>query len=259
MPMPAEREELLDLAITAALRAAPPILEVYAEGFDIRHKEDKSPVTEADIRAEAAILEILEREAPEILPIAEERVARFGAPGAAPARFWLIDPLDGTREFIARNGEFTVNIALIEGDVPVLGVIHAPALGLLYAAAGPGTARRRLKDGSFDPIRARPVPPEGALILHSRSHADSKRIAEFAANFSGATRDIAGSAIKFCRLAAGEADIYPRFGTTMEWDTAAGQAVLEAAGGAVTTLDGAPLRYGKPDFRNPDFIAWGRR
>ncbi|MGH6989440.1 MAG: 3'(2'),5'-bisphosphate nucleotidase CysQ [Stellaceae bacterium] len=257
--MPAEREELLDLAVRAALAAGPPILEIYAEDFVVRHKEDKSPVTLADTRAEAVILERLEREAPEIAAIAEERVAAAGAPGMIPARFWLVDPLDGTKEFVARNDEFTVNIGLIEGTAPVLGVVYAPALDLLYVAAGPGTARRRRPDGSFEPIAARPLPATGAVILHSRSHINSRRIAEFASDFPGASRAVAGSAIKFCHLAEGRADIYPRFGTTMEWDTAAGQAVLEAAGGSVTTLDGVPLAYRKPAFRNPNFIAWGRR
>jgi 3'(2'), 5'-bisphosphate nucleotidase len=257
--MPAEREELLDLAIAAALRAGPPILGVYAEDFAVRRKEDQSPVTEADERAEAAILELLEREAPEIATVAEEKSAVSGTPATAPHRFWVIDPLDGTKEFIARNGEFTVNIALVEDGGPVLGVVYAPALQLLYVAAGPGTARRRLEGGGFEPIAARPVPRQNAVILHSRSHANSTRIAEFARDHPGATRAVAGSAIKFCRIATGDADIYPRFGTTMEWDTGAGQAVLEAAGGSVTTLDGQRLAYGKPDFRNPDFIAWARR
>jgi 3'(2'), 5'-bisphosphate nucleotidase len=252
-----DRHALLELAIAAALKAGPLIMAVYAEDFAVRRKEDQSPVTLADEIAEAAILEMLEREAPGIVAIAEEREAAAASPGAAPARFWAVDPLDGTKEFVARNGEFTVNIGLIEGDAPVLGVVYAPAVDLLYAAAGPGTARRRVP-GGFEPVSARRAPASGPVIVHSRSHVNSPRIAEFATQYPGATRIVSGSAIKFCKLAAGEADIYPRFGPTMEWDTAAGQAILEAAGGSVASLDGARLAYGKTEFRNAGFIARGR-
>ena len=252
-----DKNGLLDLAIAAALVAGPKILSVYAEDFVVRRKNDQSPVTLADEIAEAAILTMLEREAPDVVAIAEERTARRGSSEAAPSRFWAIDPLDGTKEFVARNDEFTVNIGLIEDTLPVLGVVYAPALDLLYAAAGPGTARRRV-NGDFEAVSARRVPTEGAVVVHSRSHDKSPRIAEFVAQLPGAIRTVTGSAIKFCRLAAGDADIYPRFGPTMEWDTAAGQAILEAAGGSVSTLDGKRLTYGKPEFRNTGFIARGR-
>jgi len=254
-----EREELLALAVEAALRAGPPILAIYAGDFSVRRKEDQSPVTLADEHAEAAILELLERETPEIACVAEERASKYGTVGAAPKRFWVVDPLDGTKEFIARNGEFTVNVALVEGDAPVLGAVLVPALGLLYVGAGPGTAKRRRGDGAFEPIASRHIPDRAAVVLHSRSHANETRLADFVAQYPGAIRQVSGSAVKFCRLAEGAADLYPRFGTTMEWDTAAGQAVLEAAGGGVATLDGQRLRYAKPDFRNPDFIARGQR
>jgi 3'(2'), 5'-bisphosphate nucleotidase len=254
-----ERSELLTLALEAARRASVAILEIYGDDFAVRHKADRSPVTHADERAEAIILEMLEREAPEIPAVAEERHADPGHVSVAATRFWLIDPLDGTKEFINRNGEFTVNIGLIDNGVPVLGVVQAPAFDLVFAAAGAGTAKRRSgNDSEFEGISARRAPEGGAIVLHSRSHRDDQRLDAFVAALPGATRAISGSSIKFCRLAAGEADLYPRFGTTMEWDTAAGQAVLEAAGGVVTILDGAPLRYGKPEFRNPDFIARGR-
>jgi 3'(2'), 5'-bisphosphate nucleotidase len=253
-----DKRALLDLVIAAALKAGPPIMAVYAGDFAVRRKEDQSPVTLADEIAEATILEMLEREAPGIVAIAEEGMSATGSSGAAPERFWVIDPLDGTKEFVARNGEFTVNIGLIEGDAPVLGVVYAPAIDLLYAAAGPGTAKRRVPGGGFEPVAARRVPAQGAVIVHSRSHENSPRIAEFAANYPDATRIVSGSAIKFCKLASGEADIYPRFGPTMEWDTGAGQAVLEAAGGSVAGLDGKRLAYGKPEFRNAGFIARGR-
>ena len=251
-----DKKALLELAIAAALQAGPPIMAVYAEDFAVRRKEDQSPVTLADEHAEDTILAMLRREAPNIVAISEERETAEGT-GAAPARFWAVDPLDGTKEFVARNGEFTVNIGLIEDGAPVLGVVYAPAIDLLYAAAGPGTARRRV-GGGFEPVTARRVPEYAPVIVHSRSHGNSPRIAEFAAKLPGATRIVSGSAIKFCKLAAGEADIYPRFGPTMEWDTAAGHALLLAAGGRIETLEGAPLRYAKPGFRNAGFVARGR-
>jgi 3'(2'), 5'-bisphosphate nucleotidase len=173
-------------------------------------------------------------------------------------RFWAIDPLDGTREFVARNGEFSVLIALVEEGRPVLGVVHGPAVGLTYAACGPGTATRRRGSGAAELIHAR-APEDGLVVIHSRSHANSRRLAEFLQDYPVRARKSCGSALKFGVIAAGEADLYPRFGTTMEWDTAAGQAILEAAGGRVETLAGTPLTYGKPGFKNDGFLAWGRR
>jgi 3'(2'), 5'-bisphosphate nucleotidase len=248
---------VIDEIRAAALSAGAAILEVYAQDFAVGRKADASPVTEADRRAETIILEALRRITPEIAVVAEELADASGLPDAVSERFWLVDPLDGTKEFIARNGEFTVNIALVEHRRPVLGVVHAPALGITYWAAG-GRAFRRRGDGAAEPIFARPVPAEGAIVLHSRSHADETALAAYVAALPKAERRVSGSSIKFCLLATGEADLYPRFGRTMEWDTAAGQAVLEAAGGRVTTRDGAPLAYGKPGFANPDFIARGR-
>ena len=254
--MSADRRALLALACRAAREASLAILEIYGSEFTVRQKDDRTPVTLADERAEAIILARLRAEAPEIPVIAEEETAAQGA-GAAPQRFWLVDPLDGTREFIQRNGEFTVNIGLVENRRPVLGVVLLPVQGVLYAACGPGTATRQAGDAPPVAIAARRAPPTGAVVAHSRSHADERRIAAYVATLPNASRRVMGSSAKFCLLAAGEADYYPRFGTTMEWDTAAGQAVLEAAGGRVLTLEGAPLAYGKPDFRNPDFIATG--
>jgi len=253
-----EHRRLLEVARRAARAAAIPILEVYREDFAVRHKSDASPVTLADERAEALIIAALESATPDIPVIAEERAAARGLDALPPPRFWLVDPLDGTREFIKRNGEFTVNIGLVEGDRVVLGVVHVPVTGMTYSACGRNTAARQERDAPPRPIAARVAPASGAIIIHSRSHADEARLAAFAATLPQAERRISGSSVKFCLLAAGEADCYPRFGTTMEWDTAAGQAVLEGAGGSVTTLDGAPLRYAKPGFRNSDFIARGR-
>lgn len=251
-----ERERLLAVACRAAHDAGAAILDVYRTAFDVRRKPDASPVTEADERAEDIILRALSAAAPEIPVIAEEQAAAHGLPAEAPERFWLVDPLDGTKEFVNRNGEFTVNVALVDGGRVTLGVVYAPALGVTYTAAGPGSAWRQEGDAPPAPIAAR-RPPPAPVVVHSRSHADRQRLADYLATLPNARAEIAGSSIKFCLLAAGEADFYPRFGTTMEWDTAAGQAVLEAAGGAVTALDGTPLRYGKPGFRNPDFIARG--
>ena len=251
---------LLEIARRAAHRAGVAILEVYdsADAPSVRQKADDSPVTRADERAEAIIVEILRAEAAGIPIIAEETAEREGLPGAPPPRFWLVDPLDGTKEFLRRNGEFTVNIALVEGDRPVLGVVHVPALGETFAAAGAGTATRQRGDAAPQAIAARPVPPRGAVVVHSRSHENNEMLEAYLATLDAPTARVSGSAIKFGLIAASEADLYPRFGPTMEWDTAAGQAVLEAAGGSVTMPDGAPFRYGKAGFRNAGFFARGR-
>ena len=248
--------QLVALAVDLAAQAGTAILAIRRQGFDVRRKQDRSPVTEADEAAEAIIAAGLRSATPEIPVIAEEETAARGA-GEAPAVFWLVDPLDGTREFIAKNGEFTVNVGLVENHRPVLGAVLLPVTGVLYAACGPGTATRTIGDAPPVPIRARRAPASGAIVAQSRSHSDEAKIAAYAATLPNAARRVMGSSAKFCLLAAGEADYYPRFGTTMEWDTAAGHAVLEAAGGSVRTLDGAPLAYGKPGFRNPDFIATG--
>ena len=256
----ADLRSLLEVARRAAHRAGVAILEVYnaIDAPDVRHKSDESPVTRADERAEVIIVDILHAEAPEIPVIAEETCEREGVPGTCPACFWLVDPLDGTKEFLRRNGEFTVNIALVEGGRPVLGVVHVPALAETFAAAGAGTATRQRGEAPPQPIAARPVPRQGAVVVHSRSHENNEKLAEYLATLEAPTTRVSGSAIKFGLIAAGEVDLYPRFGPTMEWDTAAGQAVLEAAGGRVTTPDGAPFRYGKPGFRNGGFFARGR-
>jgi 3'(2'), 5'-bisphosphate nucleotidase len=256
--MSVDYRALLELADAAAAAAGAAILGVYGGDFTVAQKADASPVTLADQLAEAVVLAKLGAATPDIPVIAEERAAAYGLPGAAPPRFWLVDPLDGTKEFIKRNGEFTVNIALIEQGRAVLGVVHVPAQAVTYAAAGRGTATRRSGSTAAQPIAARAVPARRPVVLCSRSHADEQRLAQYLAGLVEPERRVAGSSVKFCLIAAGEADLYPRFGPTMEWDTGAAQAVLEAAGGSVVTLDGAPLRYGKPGFANPDFIARGR-
>lgn len=249
---------LLNDVIALAERAGKVILDYYAKGAKTRIKADKSPVTEADEAAEAVIVPALEKLLPGTPIVAEEAMARGAVPKVANGRFWLVDPLDGTREFLKRNGEFTVNIALVEEGVPILGVVHAPALGLTYAACGPGTAVRKDGSGPMRAIAARAIPEEGAVVVASRSHSDAETLEKFLSGRKVAGVKQAGSALKFGLVASGEADLYPRLGRTMEWDTAAGHAVLLAAGGSVETLDGQTLRYGKESFANPDFVARGR-
>ena len=250
---------LLDAAIEAARRAATVILQIYATDFQVRSKDDASPVTLADEAAEAAILETLAQRFPEVPAISEEAASRGGLP-SAPASFWLIDPLDGTKEFISRNGEFNVNIALIEQGRPRLGVVLAPALGRLYAGceAADGSCQAFVEEaGERRPIHCRAVPEAGLTVVSSRSHGDAAALDAFLAGRRVAASVSAGSSLKLCLLAAGEADLYPRLGRTMEWDIAAGHAVLRAAGGEVRDLDGVPLRYGKPGLDNPHFAATG--
>lgn len=255
---------IVSLAERLAVEAGKAIMEIYAGPFEVARKDDASPVTEADRRAEKIILAGLRAAFPEIPCVAEEEVSAGGKVEVGEGPFFLVDPLDGTREFIGRNGDFTVNIALIDKGVPVAGVVYAPARGSLYAGAG-GAASRVAVDadgemGDRQPISVRaagPVP----VIVASRSHRTPETDA-LIARFPGAELASVGSSLKFCLLAAGEADIYPRLGRTMEWDTAAGDAVLRAAGGATLTLDGRPLAYGKAKtadpFGNPSFVAAGR-
>jgi 3'(2'), 5'-bisphosphate nucleotidase len=246
---------LLPEILALAERAGRVILEHYREGVAVRAKADASPVTIADEAAEAVILAGLAELTPEIPVVAEETVAAGHVPEVDEGRFWLVDPLDGTKEFISRNGEFTVNIALVEGKEPVLGVVLAPALGKIWWGAGGFGARMRDQSGER-PIAARKRPAQGAVAVASRSHSDQATEA-FLDQEGVAERISAGSSLKFCLVAEGRADLYPRFGRTMEWDVAAGHAVLAAAGGRVTTQDGAPFLYRKPGFENPAFIARG--
>jgi 3'(2'), 5'-bisphosphate nucleotidase len=248
---------LLDVAIRAALAAGQEIMRVYAEPFEVVQKSDHTPVTEADLASERVIVRMLSEAFPNIPIVSEETAPEDGFKPPA-ARFWVVDPLDGTKEFVAKNGEFCVCIGLVEDGIPVMGVVHGPARRVTYAAAGPGTAIRIADGGAAEPIGARQPAPEGVVVIHSRSHENSRRLAEYFDGRSILKRDLCGSALKFGVLAAGEADFYPRFGTTMEWDTAAGQAILEAAGGCVLDLDGERLRYGKSDLKNSGFLAWGK-
>jgi len=251
----------VDAALAGAIRdlavaAGREIMRFYGSDVTVEQKADASPVTDADRAAEDIILAGLGLMAPDIPTVAEEAVAAGRVPDISGGRFWLVDPLDGTREFISRNGEFTVNIALIDAGRPVLGTVYLPVLDQSFWTSHDG-AWRRCGDGGDEPITARPPPPGGLVALVSRSHR-SPETDDFLARFKVAKRLDAGSSLKFCRIAEGVADFYPRLGRTMEWDIAAGHAVLAAAGGSVTTLDGAPLGYGKPGFENPHFVARGR-
>ena len=265
--------ELLRQVEAVAREAGALILQVYAGNFEVRGKADASPVTEADERAERCIVPALWALDPAVPVVAEEAASR-GATPAVGNRFWLVDPLDGTREFVSRNGEFTVNIALIEDGAPVLGVVFEPVADRLYAGAvGLGAWLEERGEqrvgvqgvqgvkGVRRAIACRQPGVDGLVLACSRSHGDEAALSQWLGGWLG-TRTVlrrvaVGSSLKFGLLAAGQADIYPRLGRTMEWDTAAGHAVLRAAGGEVRDLAGAPLRYGKPGFENPHFVAQG--
>ena len=238
-----------------AEEAGAKIMDIYGTAFEADTKADSSPVTAADVAAEAIIIAGLRKHFAEIPIVAEEQAAA-GHVEKIGAKFFLVDPLDGTKEFISRNGEFTVNIGLIENGVPSMGVVFAPALGELFLGRV-GDGAFRVVKGVTDKIAVRPAPSEGPVVLASRSHRDPETEAFIATQNCSAISN-AGSSLKFCRVAEGKADLYPRFGRTMEWDTAAGHAVLSAAGGSVTNTDGSPFLYGKAGFANPAFIARGK-
>ena len=237
-----------------ARRAGVAILEVYHGDFAVTRKDDSSPVTEADLRSERIIVDGLRALTPDIPAIAEEEAAAGTAPPHRE-KFWLVDPLDGTREFVKRNGQFTVNIGLIENGKPVAGILYAPAIDRMYAAAG-GKAWLEVHGEAAKPILCRKPPTEGLVVLASASHRADEPFDKFLEAFTVAEIRRSGSALKYGILAEGEADLYPRFGRTMEWDTAAGHAILDAAGGCITLPDGSPLAYGKPGYANPSVVAW---
>jgi 3'(2'), 5'-bisphosphate nucleotidase len=248
-----------------AARAGDILMRHYAaETIASRKKDDFSPVTAADEEAEVFILAELNRIAPDVATIAEEQAAA-GHIQKIGARFFLVDPLDGTKEFINRNGEFTVNIAEIVDGKPVRGVVYAPAKGRLWLGETPGgawevplTPGSKFACDASHTIHVRKAPADGMIAVASRSHRDTKT-EEYLEHYKIKDFISAGSSLKFCLVATGEADIYPRHGRTMEWDTAAGHAVLMAAGGSVTRIDGSPFIYGKSgeDFANPFFVAKG--
>ena len=262
-----DHKQLTAALLPAVLAAGAIEMRYYRAGVAVEAKADESPVTAADREAEAVLVAAIATAAPGVPIVAEEAVAAGRLPTLGAA-FFLVDPLDGTREFIAQRGEFTVNIALVQDGMPAFGIVYAPASEELYVTLAPDAAAMAraaprdtsisLDDINLAPIRTRAPDPAGLVALVSRSHA-TPETEDFLARFTIASRTSAGSSLKFCCIARGAADIYPRVGPTMAWDTAAGHAVLSAAGGSVTTLDGQPLRYGTSaaTLRNPDFVAWG--
>jgi 3'(2'), 5'-bisphosphate nucleotidase len=249
---------LLELAFDLAARAGVVILEIRARGFQTRAKLDASPVTEADHAAEALIVAGLREATPTVPVVAEEEIAGGHEPPATE-EFWAVDPLDGTREFASGGEDFVVCIGLVRRHRPVLGVIGHPISGELFGGIVGVGAWKRDADGER-PISVRPAPSDGLVVVGSRRHGDNAKLRRHLEGQDVASVEPLGSALKFCRVAEGAADLYARLGPTMEWDTAAGQALLEAAGGTVRVVGtDEELRYGKPGWRNPDFVCTGRK
>ena len=248
--------DLLEEVRRIAAAAADRILEIYRSPFAVGRKADRSPLTEADLASHRTIVDGLRDLSPRIPVLSEEAVEVDFATRAGWTRYWLVDPLDGTKDFVDRNGEFTVNIALIDGHAPVLGVVAVPVTGVAYAAARRLGAHRHDADGA-SVLRARAPAARPWRVAASRSHADA-RTETFIRNLGPSERVSIGSSLKFCLVAEGEIDIYPRFGPTCEWDTAAAQCVVEQAGGRVTDTGLEPLRYNTGEsLLNPYFLAFG--
>ena len=255
-------EGLMHQLTTAVTAAAMAINACNQASPGVRIKPDGSPVTAADEVAQTILLEALARMMPGVAVVAEEMES---LPTALGDMFVLVDPLDGTREYVAGSSEYTINLAIVQAGEPIAGILAVPAMGLVYrGATGRGAERLALATdetaslGSPQPIHVRAVPPEGLVATVSRSHLDAATVALL--DRLGVVRRVAcGSALKFCRIAEGEADLYPRLATTCEWDVAAGHALVTAAGGAVTAPDGTALMYGGASrgFRIPAFVAWG--
>lgn len=244
--------EHLEFLAALSREAGKAILEIYETDFEVHRKEDRSPLTEADTRSHQIISRALKAAYPDIPVLSEEGKEIDYSERKSWHRFWLVDPLDGTKEFVKRNGEFTVNIALIEGSRPIWGIIHIPAAGALYVAdinAGAWC----IHDGERQKVRVAPPPSGKIRIVKSRSHPSPQleTILTVLPEHEVITR---GSALKFCAVAAGDADFYPRLGPTWEWDTAAGQAIVEAAGGVVVDFAGRPITYNKPSLVNGPFL-----
>ena len=255
-----DHQLLAEVSRRAALLAGAKIMEIYqADDFEVRSKSDESPVTEADEAADALISEILAEAFPDILIVTEEQADSHAE---SAENFLIVDPLDGTKEFIKRRGEFTVNIAYVESGVPVRGVVYAPAKGRLFYTQADGSTVEETGDlapdtvGATQPIRVSTPDNDGLIVVASKSHRD-QATDDYINKYSVKDMTGAGSSLKFCLVATGEADFYPRLGRTMEWDTAAGHAVLLGAGGQVARFDDhTPLTYGKPIYENPFFIAY---
>lgn len=247
-------EEVKDLEFLADLakEAGKAILEVYGTEFNVHRKEDRTPLTEADTRSHQIISRALQTRYPEIPILSEEGKEIDYATRSKWSKFWLVDPLDGTKEFIKRNGEFTVNIALVEGHTPILGMIYIPVRDVVYVA-DVNKGAWQIKTGERRKLSIKP-PQDGAIrVIKSRSH-PSPQLETMLELLPGHEVITRGSALKFCAVAAGEADFYPRLGPTWEWDTAAGQAIVAASGGVILDFEGKPLTYNKASLINGPFL-----
>jgi len=250
--------ELLEPVSRIAQAAGGRIMEVYATDFDVEQKEDNSPLTRADMAAHETIVSGLQEITPDWPILSEESAAISYSERANWRRYWLVDPLDGTREFVKRNGEFTVNIALIDDHKPVLGVVYVPVTGVIYFAAAGAGAFKGLPGQSPTAIRVRSCPKDRLTVMGSRSHG-GEYLQKFVNGLETEVELVSvGSSLKMCLVAEGEADVYPRFGPTSEWDTAAAQCVVEQAGGYLTDMELQRLRYNtKESLLNPYFLVFG--
>jgi 3'(2'), 5'-bisphosphate nucleotidase len=246
----------LDAVDEIVVEAGRRILDVYEGRFDVSQKQDGSPLTAADEAAHAVIVERLAQLTPRLPVLSEESAETDYAARGSWERFWLVDPLDGTKEFVNRNGEFTVNIALIERGIPVLGVVHVPVKQVTYRACAGGAASKRDADGTTTAIRVATFQSGRPRVVASRSHADAT-LTKYLDNIGEHDLVSLGSSLKFCLVAEGKADVYPRLAPTMEWDTGAAQCIVEVAGGRVLAADGSRLRYNKESLRNPWILTCG--
>jgi 3'(2'), 5'-bisphosphate nucleotidase len=245
--------------VKLAQQAGDAILSVYGEQFEVTHKTDQSPLTVADLRSHEIISKGLRALTPELPVLSEEAADISYEQRQKWTRYWLVDPLDGTKEFVSRNGEFTVNIALIEDHVPVLGVVHVPVTSTTYTGAVGIGAIKQVDAQAAEPLRVRSPADSPLRIVGSRSHRGDT-LDQYLPKLAPYELVAVGSSLKFCLIAEGSADFYPRFGPTSEWDTAAAQAVVEAAGGLVVKTNGERLRYNtKADLLNPHFLVYGDR
>ncbi len=253
----AAKEDILKTLVKIVWAASDVVMNIYNAGFVESFKEDGSPVTRADMLSHNLILSKLSHLFPGLNIISEEGVNVGDAPLKHSERFWLVDPLDGTKEFIKQNGEFTVNIGLIESGKPIAGVVGVPAQGIIYAGAASLGSYKVDKKGTWTPIFVSTQIESGLKVLGSRSHLNQSALNDYLLDFHVEKFIPMGSSLKFCKIAEGAADLYPRLGPTMAWDNAAGHAILEAAGGSVETLDGEPIIYGKSNLKSPHFVAKG--
>jgi 3'(2'), 5'-bisphosphate nucleotidase len=248
--------DLLRGVVALAIEAGNAIMDIYnGPAFQVTHKEDKSPLTAADLASHAVIVKGLQELTPEWPVLSEESESTPYEVRSQWPLFWLVDPLDGTKEFLKRNGEFTVNIALVKGQTPVLGVVYAPASSKMYFAAR-GAGAFRQENGRAVPIRVQRGPGQATRVIVSRTHGTDETEL-YTKQYGNCEFVPMGSSLKFCLVAEGVADVYPRSGPTMEWDTAAAHCILDLAGGSVTATDGVRLLYNKPSLLNPGFLASG--